>query len=183
VDREPAPLLISAVAGIAPGRALDLACGAGRHALYLAQAGWSVTAVDSSAVGIGILRDRADAAGVAIDTRIADLETGEFLLEENAYDLICDCNYLQRDLFPRMRAAVRPGGRVVVMLQMVDDSPDVAPMNPAYLARPGELREFFNGWEILHDTETRPKPESRMVAELIARRETAPFGHGSDRVC
>ncbi len=163
-------MLVSAVAGIAPGHALDLACGAGRHALYLARGGWNVTAVDSSPVGIGILRERAAAAGVVIDARIADLETGEFVLEENTYDLICDCNYLLRDLFPRMRAAVRPGGRVVVILQMVDDSPDVAPMNPAYLARPGELREFFKGWDILHDAEIRPKPGSRMVAELIARK-------------
>ena len=161
---------MAAIAGVTPGRALDLACGAGRHALYLAKAGWSVTAVDSSPVGIGILRERAAAAGVVVDTRIADLETGEFALEENAYDLICDCNYLQRDLFPRIRAAVRPGGRVMAMIQMVDESPDVAPMNPAYLLRPGELREYFAGWRILHDAEIRPKPKSRMVAELIAQR-------------
>lgn len=141
-----------------------------------------MTAVDNSPVGIGILRGRAAASGVVIDTRIADLEAGEFVFEENAYDLICDCNYLQRDLFPRMRAAVRPGGRVVVMLQMVDDSPEVAPMNPAYLVRSGELREFFNGWEILHNAEIRPKPKSRMAAELIARRVTAPSGHGSQSV-
>ena len=133
-----------------------------------------MTAVDNSAVGIGILRERAAASGVVIATRIADLEAGEFVFEENAYDLICDCNYLQRDLFPLIRAAVRPGGRVVVLLQMVDDSPDVAPMNPAYLARPGELREFFAGWEILHDAEICPKPGSRMVAELIAQSGAGP---------
>jgi SAM-dependent methyltransferase len=161
---------MAAIAGVAPGRALDLACGAGRHALYLAQAGWSVKAVDSSPAGIGILREHAAALGLVVDTRIADLETGEFVLEENAYDLIVDCNYLQRDLFSRMRAAVRPSGRVVAMIQMVDDSPGLAPMNPAYLFRPGELRGFFRGWEILHDTEMRPKPNSRMVAELIAQR-------------
>ncbi len=142
--------------------------------MYLAQAGWSVTAVDSSPVSIGILRERAAASGMVIDSHIADLEAGEFVFEENAYDLICDCNYLQRDLFPLMRAAVRPEGRVVVILQMVDDSPDVAPMNPAYLVRSGELREFFNGWGILHDAEIRPKPNSRKVAELIAQSGAGP---------
>ena len=127
-------------------------------------------AVDSSPAGIGILRERVSASGLVIDTRIADLEADEFVLEENTYDLIVDCNYLQRDLFPRIRAAVRPGGRVVAMIQMVDDSPDVAPMNPNYLLRHGELREIFKGWEVLHDAERRPKPRGRMVAELIAQR-------------
>jgi SAM-dependent methyltransferase len=125
-------------------------------------------------VGIGILRERAAASGVVVDARIADLETGEFALQENAYDLICDCNYLQRDLFPRMRAAVRPGGRVVAMIQMVDNSPEVTPMNPAYLLRRGELRAFFPGWRILHDAERRPGPSSRMVAELIAQSGAGP---------
>jgi tellurite methyltransferase len=120
------------------------------------------------------LCERAAASGVVIDFRIADLEAGEFALEENAYDLIVDCNYLQRDLFPRMRAAIRPGGRVVAMLQMVEEAPYVAPMNPAYLLQPGELRAFFAGWQILHDAEVRPKPRGRMVAELIAQRCLSP---------
>ena len=131
-------------------------------------------AVDRSPAGIAILHERASASGLVIDTRIADLEAGEFVLEGNTYDLIVDCNYLRRDLFPRIRAAVRPGGRVVAMIQMVDDSPDVAPMNPNYLLRNGELREFFAGWEILHDAERRPRPKSRMVAELIAQSGAGP---------
>jgi tellurite methyltransferase len=167
--------LVRAVDGIEPANALDLACGTGRNALYLASLGWRVTAVDRSAVAIELLQQHARERGVTVDTRIADLEAGEFLWAGNAYRLICDCNYLQRDLFPRIRNAVQPGGLIVAMIQMVDDAPDVAPMNPAYLIQPGELRAEFSGWEILHDVESRPleDPKRRLVAELIARKPAA----------
>jgi SAM-dependent methyltransferase len=62
VNGVPAPLLVSAVAGIPAGRALDLACGTGRHAIYLAQHGWTVTAVDSAREAIGQLRERSGPA-------------------------------------------------------------------------------------------------------------------------
>ena len=62
--QEPSPLLIKAIRDIQPGRALDIACGVGRHALYLAERGWQVTAVDSSRVGIEILRQRARSARI-----------------------------------------------------------------------------------------------------------------------
>jgi 2-polyprenyl-3-methyl-5-hydroxy-6-metoxy-1,4-benzoquinol methylase len=83
-----------------PGRALDIASGPDRHAIWLAQRGWQVTAVDKSAVAIDMLRHRAVEKGVSIDSRIADLENHEFLIASESYDLIVVCNYLQRDLFP-----------------------------------------------------------------------------------
>ena len=84
---EPSRLLVRAVElfagrgtakGVAPPRALDIACGAGRHAVFLAARGFDVTAVDSSRVGVGLTRERARAAGVVVDARVADLERGEF---------------------------------------------------------------------------------------------------------
>src|SRR5438067_11196563 len=95
-----------------PGRALDLACGAGRNALYLATLGWQVTAVDSSAVAISILRERAAglAPGFSVDARVADLEAGGFTIAPASFDLILDFFYLQRDLFPHIREGLPPGG-------------------------------------------------------------------------
>src|SRR5882724_5154180 len=77
----PHQLLTQAVDLLLPGRALDLACGAGRHAVYLASRGWLVTAVDSSPVGLEIARQRASEAKVKIDTVEADLEQHEFRIE------------------------------------------------------------------------------------------------------
>src|SRR2546426_12500807 len=111
--REPSPLLVRAVASLAPGRALDLACGLGRHALFLGQQGWSVTAVDSSHVAMELLARQAAERGLPIDARVADLEAGEFAIAPGAYELICDFFYLQRDLFPQIRAGLREAGRFV----------------------------------------------------------------------
>lgn len=74
--KEPSPLLRKAIKNLKPGRALDIACGVGRHAIHLAKHGWQVTAVDSSRAGIEILQQRAREAGVTVRTRVADLESG-----------------------------------------------------------------------------------------------------------
>src|SRR5689334_2140321 len=73
LEMEPAALLIEMAARLEPGKALDLACGTGRNALWLAERGWDVTAVDGSSVAVGILRRRALERGVGIVALVADL--------------------------------------------------------------------------------------------------------------
>jgi SAM-dependent methyltransferase len=175
---EPSRLLVRAVEHLAPGRALDIACGAGRHAVYLASRGWHVTAVDASRVGVELMLERARLRGVELDERVADLERGEFAIEAEAYDLICDFYYLQRDLFARLCAGVRAGGHFVAAIHMVDDAPDIRPMNPDFLLQPGELRAFFPGWQIEHYHETPfhdpdAGDHTRRTAEIIARKVTS----------
>lgn len=166
------PLVVEFTTPLKPGRALDVACGAGRHSILLAERGWQVTAVDYSPAAIALLQERAAARGVAIDARVADLERGEFTIAPHAYDLILNCCYLQRDLFPSIRAGVRVGGLVVCVIAIVDDNPHVKPMNPAFLLKPGELRREFVGWELLHAFEDKPDGNlrQRAKAELVARR-------------
>jgi len=137
---EPNPLLVRAADALKPGRALDVACGAGRHALYLARQGWRVTAVDASHVGVELTRERARELGVEVDARVADLERGEFEIEREAYDLIAVFYYLQRDLWGRLRAGLRSGGTLVAAIHLVDEDPANQTGNPNFLLRPGELR-------------------------------------------
>src|SRR5580700_5737628 len=85
-----------------PGRALDVACGNGRHAIWLQQNGWQVTAVDRNAEAID--RIRADFPG--IDARVMDLE--KEVLWEATYDLVVCWLYFQPDLYPTIRKMVRP---------------------------------------------------------------------------
>ena len=169
----PHPLVTQFASGITSGRALDMACGTGRHALWLAEHGWEVTAVDNSRVGLQILRQRAENKGVRIKTIAADLEAHEFVIEPEAYDLIVICNYLQRDLFPSICEGVRPGGIVIAVIAMTDADPEVKPMNPAFLLNPGELRAEFNEWVVYHDVEGRPaaNPHGRATAQLVARKQ------------
>src|SRR5687767_2178245 len=82
-DRPPEPLVIHAIRDRKPGDALDLACGLGRNALYLAAQGWSVTAVDASRVALDILSERA-AEGLNVQPVLADLEAGEYAIEPAA---------------------------------------------------------------------------------------------------
>jgi len=156
IIKEPLPLLVRVVDELKPGRALDLACGTGRHAIFLAERGWRVTAVDASSAGIELAKGAARGRGVEVDWRVADMESERFEIEAEAYDLVGVFYYLQRNLFQQIRAGVRAGGIVVAMIQMVDESPDVKPMNPQFLLQPGELRAEFEDWEILHYYEGAP---------------------------
>ncbi len=174
---EPSPLLVEAVTGVAPGRALDLACGAGRNALFLADRGWRVEAVDGSAVALGLLSEKVRERGLQTRVRAlaADLESRprDFELAPAAYDLICDFYFLDRALLEDVRVAVRPGGLLVASIHLADP---VAPRegNVDFLVRPGELRETVRcwGWEILRYAEgpTREEGHRHPSAELVARR-------------
>jgi tellurite methyltransferase len=151
VDLTPAPLLVEVAGMLPPGDALDLACGTGRNALHLAALSWRVTAVDSSMVAINLLRQRA--SGMAIEAVRADLERGEFAIAREGYDLICDFLYLQRDLFPRIREGVRPGGVFAGAIRL----------DGSFRMSPGELRAEFAGWKIYYYSETK-------LAQIIARK-------------
>lgn len=158
LDFTPEPLLFEAAEVLPPGRALDLACGPGRNSLYLAGLGWQVTAVDRSPVAIQLLRERS--GGLDIDIRQADLERGEFNLEPESADLICDTLYLQRDLIPAIRAALRPGGVFVGAMLLQNDPGRESP----FRLRPGELRGWFEDWKILYYSEVCP------LARILVRK-------------
>ena len=164
----PTPLLTKIAAGLPPGRALDLACGAGRNALWLAGQGWDVTAVDGSAVAIAKLRERTGERTLRVNARVADLERGEFAIEPEAWDLIAMCFYLQRDLIEAAKLGVRPGGVVLTIVHIPDPGGELT----RFRMRPGELRSYFSGWEMLHDYEGAPLDalHKHWVAEIAARR-------------
>jgi len=122
------------------GRALDLACGFGRHAIWLHQQGWSVTAVDRNAEAIAQLRT--DWPG--IDARVVDLELESYLVAADEYDLIVCWLYHQPDLYPRIRSAVRAGG--IAALCVLREG--------RFAASKGELLTHFPGWKILDEEAT-----------------------------
>jgi tellurite methyltransferase len=164
-ESSPTPLLRDTASHLPPGRALDLACGTGRNALWLAQHGWNVTAVDGSPAAIETLLRRAQRLGVAVDARVADLETSGFAIEPSIWDLIATCYYLQRDLIQSAKRGLAPGGVMVAIALLVEPGRENSP----YRVQPGELRRYFDGWEILHDREG-PDASRHAVAEIVSRR-------------
>jgi tellurite methyltransferase len=167
-EEAPTILLVETAEILAPGTAIDLACGAGRHALYLAERGWSVTAVDGSAAAVELVRLRSAARGFSIQTMVIDLTAPNFTMPPDAFDLIIIAYYLQRDLFAKVKAAVRPGGVVLAIAH----TPEAGEEWSDKRAAPGELRRFFTGWQILRDYEgpSRDPAHRRPVAEIVARR-------------
>ena len=170
----PSAPLPEALRGLAPGLALDLASGAGRHALFLAEQGWRVHALDGSRVGIDRMLEEARGRGVAdrIEARVCDLETDAFILEPDAFDLVCDFYFLHRPLFAQIRRAVRPGGTFAAAIHVEDPGGGEAPHS--FLLAPGELRALVDGWgwEVVHAREgvSTETGHRHATAEIIARR-------------
>jgi tellurite methyltransferase len=184
---EPASIVRELLPLLPTGRALDVACGTGRHALLLATPGRHVTAIDFSAVALGILEARASSMHIPVrrsdkfsepsrrvhgglELMRADLERTH--LPDRCYDLILCVQFLQRSLFPQMARALRPKGVLLVetytraQLEFAG-----GPRNPAYLLEPGELRDAFPELRVLFYRELRAGVG---IASLVAKRRDKP---------
>jgi SAM-dependent methyltransferase len=122
------------------GRVLDLACGTGRHAIWLAQQGYQVDAIDRNELCV------APMAGMKnIQIKIIDLETGHFPSnKEPQYDGIIVCRYLHRPLLSLLPDLLKPGGVLIYETFMVGQERYGKPSNPDYLLRPDELFVLYS---------------------------------------
>jgi tellurite methyltransferase len=156
-------------------RALDVACGDGRNALYLAQLGFDVVAADVSDVAIAALRAAAAERGLAVDARRVDLEAEP--LPRGPYDAIVQINYLQRDLFGPLARALTPGGILIVETVSVAHVDTLGyQFDPRFVLDDNELLRSFPDLHVCHyregvaDRSGRP----RGVASLAAERRREP---------
>jgi tellurite methyltransferase len=150
------------------GRALDIACGTGRHTRFLAKLGFKVDAVDYSDYALSQLPD---------DPRIypeeADLD--HYDIAPQRYTLIVNCNYLDRRLFPAIEAALLPGG-VLIFETFLDAAGEPGyhqPSNPDFVLQCNELPRAFAALETLHYDERESenlRGEKVRVATFVGRR-------------
>lgn len=171
---EHAELLTTLAADLDRPRALDAACGDGRNARYLAQLGFAVDAVDVSDVAVAALQAAATQAVLSISARVMDLE--HEVPPADAYDVVVCTNYLQRDLFPALGAALRPGGLLLYETFGRAHLEELGrAINPAYVLDRNELLRAFDGLHVLHYREgvTDRRGQPRGVASLVARRLAA----------
>jgi SAM-dependent methyltransferase len=172
---EPDPFFISAYErfvttslpkpGVA-GKALDLAGGLGRHALWLASRSWQVTVVEISDVAIGKLRQAARELNVNVDLFAGD--AAEYRLEPAHFDLIVLFYHLDRSLFPRIVSALKPGGLLICKMSLRWDSGEsltTATINPLHR---NELPSLVPELDVLHHQE-RPVRD-RGVVEFVGRK-------------
>lgn len=130
------------VAAWVPGRALDLGAGEGRHALWLAELGWQVTAVDFSAVGIDRGRREAESRGLAVDWVVEDVTTWH-PPEGTTFDLaLVAYLHIPEDVFSRLGRWLAPGGALVVVGHALRNLTEGVggPQDPALLHTTEQLR-------------------------------------------
>jgi tellurite methyltransferase len=158
------------------GRALDLACGDGRNARYLAELGFAVDAIDVSDVMIGRLGDAAVALRLDIRPRVADLER-EPVLPRGDYSVVMNFNYLQRNLFGPLTQALRPGGLLFFETFARPHIDELGHDFPAeFVLADNELLVAFPGLHVHHYFEgvVARSGRPRGVASLVAERRDQP---------
>ncbi len=164
---EPSKLLVE-FSGLLPriGRALDVAAGAGRHSVYLAQRGLAVIAVDNSREGLERGRELARQRGTEVDWLEANLE--QFELPSSVFDVITCFYYRDLRLYPKLTRALTPGGLIFYETytrgQLLFPT---SPRNPEHLLGPQELLRAFRVLEVIFYREVW---KSRGVASLVARK-------------
>lgn len=154
LKKGPSPLLMRHAPPAYPGcRALELACGLGHNALWLAEQGYQVDAFDISHTALRRAHaERRRRAVTGVHFVVADLD--EFTLPQYAYNLVYVFRFLDRALFPAIRARVRPGGRVIYQTlneRHLDRNPNGT---PDHVLQIGELAGYFPGWDVIEVDES-----------------------------
>ncbi|WP_319379591.1 class I SAM-dependent methyltransferase [Thiomicrorhabdus sp.] len=129
---------------------LDLGCGGGRDAVYLARQGCHVTAIDQEARVIKRAKRLAQVTGAQANFKCCSLKQPNCFPEKN-FDLICMVRYLNRELYSRMDAQLTPGGYLLMQTFSVGAERFGSPKSPNLLLEEGELAEVFAGYRIIVD--------------------------------
>jgi len=170
---EPDPFLLNAyddfIQPLFPkgGTALDIAGGTGRHAIWLAELRWKVTVVDISEVAFEKAQAKAQERDVKINFLVRDLRS--FDPGEEKYDMVLVFFYLQRDLYPALVKALKPGGLLVYKTYTEEHKTRHAKTirHPEYYLQPNELLHTFLRLNVLNYRET---VEEKGLAELVAQK-------------
>ena len=141
---EPVEFLREQIAKLPKGKALCLAAGEGRNAVYLAEQGYDVTAMDASPVGLEKAVALAKQRSVTINTEVGDLQHG-YEMGSEQYDLITDFYYHDTGMLPGVMRALKPGGMFILQNFSIAqlDTNRFGPKNPDYLAKPNEMLSLF----------------------------------------
>jgi SAM-dependent methyltransferase len=184
---------------LAPGSSvLDVACGSGRNARWLARAGHRVTAVDRDPEALAVVSLEASEPGIELRTLLADLEDAPWPLPGERFDAVVVTNYLWRPLMPALLDAVGPGGLLLYETFALGQAALGRPRNPDHLLRPTECIDLLRApvpvrpidapqgeaagtaWHVVAFEEGRlPGSESappREVQRIVARRGKSPPG-------
>jgi len=146
------------------GTAVDAACGLGQNSLWLARHDYQVLALDLSEVALRRGLEAAVAQGLSARISFVQQDLDVWRPAPTSCDLIVIFRYLDRRLFPFLRAALRPGGLIFYQTLHQGARRRMPQANPSYLLAAGELVTHFVGWTFIH------AQEDASHSELIARK-------------
>ena len=160
----PSPFLVERLAELPRGRALDIACGAGRNALCLAESGYEVEALDISGVAIERARGTACERRLKVDWRVADLD--DYVPPPGRYDLITVIRYTNRAMMERLPEGLADGGMLLVEHHLLTSVPVAGPTSRTFRLAPNELIDLYRGRlrVLFHDERIAPDPDGQQVA-------------------
>ncbi|QAU11644.1 class I SAM-dependent methyltransferase [Halorubrum sp. BOL3-1] len=172
---EPSPVLRAYEPSLPDGRALDVAAGTGRNAVFLADRGYDVDALDASADGLDIVRERAAERGIGdrIETVRADVSTYEFPAE--TYDVIAMSYFHTLDRFSDLVESLAPDGYLFVEGHLRSPDASSGPSGDRYRYAANELLRSGLGLSVRYYDETtteRPDGRRRATARLLAQKST-----------
>jgi 2-polyprenyl-3-methyl-5-hydroxy-6-metoxy-1,4-benzoquinol methylase len=166
--KDPSAFLKDHIGKLPQGRALDIAMGEGRNAVFIAKKGFEVDGVDLSEVALKKARMLARDNKVTINTIEADLNT--YKIPSETYDVILNIDYLQRSLIPQIKKGLKHGGMVVYenyTVKQLENTGGKA-LQRNFLLDEGELPTLFKDFKIIVYRETNDGKDAR--ASLIAQK-------------
>jgi tellurite methyltransferase len=170
--KEANPFLRRNIGLFPKGKALDIAAGEGRNAVFLAQHGFDVDAVDISERGLKKAKKLAKEMGVKVHTLLVDLDS--YQIERERYDLIANFYYLNRRFIPKIKKGLKKGGKVIFETYLLEQRTlgTGGPKHSKYYLKHNELLKLFEGLRILLYREGIFKEGGRKkaVASLIAEK-------------
>jgi len=172
LGKEPNPFLKKHIHLFLRGKALDMATGEGRNAVFLAQNGFEVDAVDISRKGLKKAQELAREKGVKMNALLVDLD--HYQIEKDRYDLIANFYFLKRRLIPKIRKGLKKGGKIIFETYILEHRTLGAggPRQAKYFLKPNELLRLFKDFRVLFYREGIFKEGGRRkaVASLIAEK-------------
>jgi tellurite methyltransferase len=172
LGKEPNPFLKKHIHLLPKGKALDIATGEGRNAVFLAQNRFEVDAVDISEKGLKKAQKLARGKGVKINTFLVDLD--QYQIEKERYDLIANFYFLKRRLIPRMKKGLKKRGKVIFETYLLEHRTlgTGGPKQAKYFLKPNELLRLFKNFRILFYREGifREGGRKKAVASIIAEK-------------
>jgi tellurite methyltransferase len=169
--KHPSRFLVDRIGAIPVGRALDVACGPARNAVFLAQRGFVVDGIDNSRAGLIMARRFMNEAGASVNLIFADID--RYVIRPRTYDLVVNLFYLNRKIIPDLIRGLKDGGYLIFESFTTDTFRFMPGKDPSHYLDPNELLELVRGMRVLSYSEGTiiEAGMARATSRLLARKE------------